>query len=263
MNITTYTDELSGLLSKLDNPSYYSSREYPKTAKRIAELEEVIDTFDRLQKINIGITEAKELAHGKDAELAELAELELAESTEKKASLEAKLEELLIPKDPNADKDCIVEIRAGAGGDEASLFAGELYRMYTRHAESAGHKLELMSDSPSEVGGYKEISFAIRGDSAYGSYKLEAGVHRVQRVPDTESQGRVHTSTVTVAVLPEAEDTDIEIKDADIRVDTYRAGGHGGQSVNTTDSAIRITHIPTGLDSHIVDLASLGFSFLL
>lgn len=246
MNKETYKAELSELQAKLTDPSFFASKEYPVTAKRIAELEEIVGVFEDIEKTEKALSEARVLAEGSD-ELADLAQIEIAESEEKLEILRAAIQELLIPKDPNADKDCIVEIRAGAGGDEASLFAGELYRMYARHAEVAGYKIELLGESPSEAGGYKEISFAIRGVGAYGTYKLEAGVHRVQRVPVTESQGRIHTSTVTVAILPEAEEADIEIKDSDLRVDVYRSGGHGGQSVNTTDSAVRITHLPTGI----------------
>ncbi|MCA9323772.1 peptide chain release factor 1 [Candidatus Saccharibacteria bacterium] len=246
MNTENYAAELSQLQTKLEDPSYYGSKEYPKTAKRIAELEEILQTQGSITQTEKALDEAKELAMGND-ELAELAQSEVAENEKTLDTLQKKLQEMLVPKDPNTDKDCIVEIRAGAGGDESSLFAGELYRMYARHAEIAGFKTELLGESPSEVGGYKEISFAIRGAGAYGVYKLEAGVHRVQRVPATESQGRIHTSTVTVAVLPEAEETDIEINQNDLRVDVYRSSGNGGQSVNTTDSAVRITHIPTGI----------------
>jgi len=246
MNTEAYNQELMGLQAKLEDGSYYSSKEYPATAKRIAELEEIIAVMGQISKLESSLQETSVLAKGSD-ELAELAKSEVKELKSMIQDLDSKLSELLIPKDPNAGKDCIVEIRAGAGGDEASLFAGELYRMYAKHAEDSGFKTELLGDSPSEAGGYKEVSFMIRGSGSYGHFKLEAGVHRVQRVPATESQGRVHTSTVTVAVLPEAEETDVEIKTEDLQIDTYRASGHGGQSVNTTDSAVRITHKPTGI----------------
>jgi peptide chain release factor 1 len=163
------------------------------------------------------------------------------------SEFETQLNDLLTPKDPNDVKNVIMEIRAAAGGDEASLFAGDLFRMYSRWAERHAYKIELDSESPNETGGFKEIIFEIHGPDAYKNLKFEAGVHRVQRVPTTESQGRIHTSTVTVAVMPEAEETDIEIKDSDLRIDVYRSSGHGGQSVNTTDSAVRITHVPTGV----------------
>jgi peptide chain release factor 1 len=246
MSTENYKKELEDLKGKLDDPSYFSTKEYPKTAKRISELEDLISTIESVDNLKSQLIEAEEMAKGSD-ELAELAQIEVEELKAKLETSEAKLQELLVPKDPNADKDCIVEIRGGAGGDEAALFAGELYRMYVKHAEDSGFKTELLNESASEAGGYKEISFAIRGTGSYGHFKLEAGVHRVQRVPVTESQGRVHTSTVTVAILPEAEEEDVEINQNDLQIDTYRASGNGGQSVNTTDSAVRITHIPTGI----------------
>lgn len=239
-------EELAGIQKQLEDPAIFSTPDYPKIAKRQSKLEQTISLYEQQQSLQKQLSEAKELLAG-GGELAELASIEEAELTEQLERVTAELEEALTPKDPNDDRDVIVEIRAAAGGDEASLFAGELYSMYVRWAERHGFKIELINESPSEVGGFKEVVFSVRGDYIYKQMKFEAGVHRVQRVPSTESQGRIHTSTVTVAVLPEAEETDIEISPNDLRIDVFRAGGHGGQSVNTTDSAVRITHVPTGI----------------
>lgn len=229
----------------LSRPDAYASGDFAAKSKRGAELAQIFELRDTILADEKALAEAKELMN--DAELSELAKDDVENLTKKLETEKAEMEEKLIPRDPLDDRPAIVEIRAGAGGDEASLFAGELYRMYTRFAERNNLKVELMSQNENEAGGMKEVIFKIKGDNAYGLMKFEGGVHRVQRVPVTESQGRIHTSTVTVAVLPEAEEHDVEIREEDLRIDIYRSGGHGGQGVNTTDSAVRITHLPTGI----------------
>ena len=238
--------ERAALGDFLARPDAYGSPDFTSKNKRFSELETLIAKGDERATLEQNLRDAKELAND-GGELAELAKAEITETEARLAELEEELFILLTPKDPNDEKNIIIEIRAGAGGDEASLFAAELYRMYLRWCEANGYKTELISESANDSGGYKEVIFMVKGDAPYAKLKFEGGVHRVQRVPVTESQGRVHTSTVTVAVLPEAEETDIEISPNDLRVDIYRSSGHGGQSVNTTDSAVRITHLPTGI----------------
>lgn len=211
-------------------------------------LEEIHRLAEQYRKLVADTAGAQEIVEsGGEPELVEMAKVELAENEQKQTELEEKLRILLIPRDPNDDKDVVVEIRAGTGGEEAALFAADLYRMYTRYAEGQGWKVEVLSSSPSGIGGLKEIIFGLSGEGAYSRLKFESGVHRVQRVPVTEASGRIHTSAASVAVLPEAEEVDIQIKENELKVDVYRSSGPGGQSVNTTDSAVRITHLPTGL----------------
>ncbi len=240
-------DELTQLTEALNAPDAFSDPKVGEKNRRRAELEEIVAIFDEKHSLAGQLTEAQDMLRGGDAELSELAKLEIPDLETKIAILEERLTELLTPKDPNDHKNAVVEIRAGAGGDEASLFAAELLRMYLRYCETHNLKTEIMSENANDTGGYKEVIFMVRGENAYKQLKFEGGVHRVQRVPATESQGRIHTSTATVAVMPEAEESDVEVKDADLKIDTYRASGHGGQSVNTTDSAVRITHLPTGI----------------
>ena len=233
---------------KLSDPEIISDQAaYTKLSREHKRLTPIVETFGRLKSFTARFEEAKELLQSGDAELKELAEAEYKESREGIKETEQALKVLLLPHDPNDDKNVIVEIRGGAGGEEAALFAAALYRMFTMYAERRGFKSEVLSLNETGLGGIKEIAFNITGEGAFSRYKFESGVHRVQRVPETESGGRIHTSTVTVAVLPEAEEVDFAINPADLQVDTYRSSGAGGQHVNKTESAIRITHLPTGM----------------
>ena len=222
--------------------------QYKKLMQELKVLTPIVEKFRQLKAAQATLQEAREMldAGGLEKDFREMVQEEFEDATEKVAVYQEELKILLLPRDPNDDRNVIVEIRGGAGGEEASLFAGSLFRMYSMYAEAKGWKAEILNSNPTELGGFKEISFNISGDGAYSKFKYESGVHRVQRVPETETQGRIHTSTVTVAVLPEAEDVEVEINPADLQIDTYRAGGAGGQHVNKTESAIRITHLPTG-----------------
>ena len=237
--------ELDRLLA--DPGTTRDARKLRDLSRERARLSDTMDVLGEYRRLSSTIADDEAALASGDAELAELAGAELPGLRERIGMLEARLRTLLLPRDPDDDKNVLVEIRAGTGGDEATLFAADLYRMYTRHAERRGWKQEIVSVSESPVGGFKELIFGLQGDGVYREMKFESGVHRVQRVPATEASGRLHTSAATVAVLPEVEEVDVEIAEKDLRVDVYRAGGPGGQGVNTTDSAVRLTHLPTGL----------------
>lgn len=242
-------DKYLELESLISDPAVIANRqEWQKYTREHAKLGEIVAKFREYKKVQQALREVREMMKEKlDDDFREMVELEFAEMKELSADLEQALPILLLPKDPNDDKSVIVEIRGGAGGDEAALFAGDLFRMYTRYAEIQGWRTELLDASPTELGGFKEVVFVIDGYGAYSKLKYESGVHRVQRVPTTESSGRIHTSTVTVAVLPEAEEVEIAIHPNELRIDTYCASGAGGQHVNKTESAVRITHLPSGI----------------
>jgi peptide chain release factor 1 len=241
--------EYEMLKEKLSDPNTFSDRErYVELGRAISELEPVVEKYREYKRVLEGIEEARMIIEeGSDPELLELAKQELDNLEERKEKVEEELKLALIPPDPNDERNVIMEIRAGTGGDEASLFAADLYRMYVRYAERKGWKVELIDAHPTDIGGFREVVFSIQGKGAYSRLKYEGGVHRVQRIPITESSGRIHTSAASVVVLPEAEEIDVEINPEDLKVEVFRASGPGGQHVNKTDSAVRITHIPTGI----------------
>ena len=233
---------------KVSDPDIINNQpRWQKYIKEMGEMEPIVNKYKEYKKAKGGIAEAKEMLDSGDDELKELAKMELSELEDKIPAMEEELKVLLLPKDPNDEKNVILEIRAGTGGEEAALFAQDLLRMYLRYAERRGWKAEIMDTNDTGIGGIKEASVLIKGKGAYSRMKYESGTHRVQRVPETESSGRIHTSAATVAVLPEVDDVEVEINPNDVRVDVYRSSGNGGQCVNTTDSAVRLTHIPTGL----------------
>ncbi len=244
--LTDRHEEVSALLS--DSQTIANQNKFRDLSREYAELEPVVACYARYSQVKADLEEARQMLEDADPEVRDMAREELDSGGERLADLEAELQTLLLPRDPRDSHNVFLEIRAGTGGDEAAIFSGDLFRMYSRYAENQGWKIEVLSERPGEHGGYKEIISRVEGRDVYAQLKFESGAHRVQRVPDTESQGRIHTSACTVAVMPEVEDVDeIDINKADLRIDTFRASGAGGQHVNKTDSAIRITHIPTGV----------------
>ena len=237
------------LSEKINDPEVIADQEqWQKLMKEHADITPIVEKYRKYKREDEALREAEEiLAEESDAELRQMAQQQIEESKTAVERISEELKILLLPKDPNDDKNVIIEIRAGAGGDEAALFAATLFRMYTMYAEAKRWKVDILNSNETDIGGFKEISFSIEGRGAYSRFKFESGVHRVQRIPATESGGRIHTSTVTVAVLPEVEDVEVDINPNDLRIDVFRAGGPGGQCVNTTDSAVRITHLPTGI----------------